>query len=71
MLARHMPQIVLKPAMKNGRKIYQVISQWELLEGMSELPAVDSALNSKRMVGAEGWNRTQRLAVEFQIRIAA
>jgi hypothetical protein len=49
-LAKHMPQIVLKPATKDGRKIYQVISQWELLEGTSELPAFES----KRMVGAEG-----------------
>jgi hypothetical protein len=49
-LALHMPQIVLKPAMKDGRKIYQVISEWDLLEGTTELPAVDS----KRMVGAEG-----------------
>jgi hypothetical protein len=44
-----MPQIVLKPALKDSRKIYQVISQWELLEGTSDLPAIE-----KRMVGAEG-----------------
>jgi site-specific DNA recombinase len=48
-LAKYMPQIVLKPATKDGRKIYQVISQWELLDGTLDLPAVE-----KRMVGAEG-----------------
>jgi hypothetical protein len=33
----------------NGREIYQVFSQWELLDGTSETPAVE-----KRMDGAEG-----------------
>jgi site-specific DNA recombinase len=60
-IARHMPSIVLKPSARpDGRRYYQVVSEWELLEGGVAL------LN-----GAEGGNRTQRFAFEFRIPIAA
>ena len=37
-LIRHMPTIVLKPSVgPDGRKVYQVTSEWELLEGGSPL----------------------------------
>ena len=40
-LSRHMPSIVLKPAVKpDGRKMYQVASSWELLGSGAELHQV-------------------------------
>ncbi len=43
-IARHMPKIIMKPAVKpDGRKVYQVISEWELL-----------GASLGRVVGAEG-----------------
>lgn len=49
-LGKHMPRIMLKPSVKDGRKFYRVESEWELLEGTSELPFADTRL----LVGAEG-----------------
>ena len=47
-LARHMPSIILKAAVRpDGRKVYRVTSEWELLEGGVAL-----------LGGAEGQNRT-------------
>ena len=47
-LARHMPSIILKPHSKpDGRKVYQVTSEWELLDGGLAL-----------LECAEGQNRT-------------
>lgn len=58
-LARYTPQIVLKPAAKpDGRKVYQVTSEWELLEGALAL-----------WDGAEGRNSTERLTCGFRFPI--
>jgi hypothetical protein len=46
-LARHIPQIILKPAVcSDGAKTYQVVSEWELIPGLGNTS------------GAEGQNRT-------------
>jgi hypothetical protein len=42
-VARHMPQIVMKPIVKpDGQKVYQVVSEWALLKGGLELNTSES-----------------------------
>ena len=54
-LARHMPRIVLKPAVRpNGQRFYQVESEWELLQGGIAL-----------LYGAEGGKCTMRMSTCF------
>jgi hypothetical protein len=55
-LARHMPQIIMKPIVKpDGQKVYQVVSEWELLEGGLMLGAKgDERSSASPLACAEG-----------------